>query len=535
MVQLSGITGRVGAASAIAIAIAVAGGMLAGCGGGDAAGLAVTSTVAVANGTLSGTARDAAGILSFKGIPFAAAPVGDLRWRAPQPAANWSSGKDATQYGPTCWQGTAFGPVDNSQASEDCLTLNVWTGAQSTQEKRPVMVWLHGGGFQFGTSGDPRWEGGNLARKGAVVVSVNYRLGVFGFLARTDLDAESAGKSSGMYGMLDQVAALQWVKANAAAFGGDPGNITVFGESAGAHAVGILLASPLTTGAFHKAIAESGAFWESPKGVMASHAAAAQIGSHLGAALGATTLAQLRTATAAQLMADPTEPAYSPSVDGYVLPADPYTRFAAGLQQKVPLLAGQNANEGLIFSAVAGIPRDSAAHFTAASSTAFGAGNLSTFLQLYPATSDAQAQQSQVSLAGDLVITSQTWKMANLQMTTGKSPVYSYYFSQTSPYNPVPIHVSEVPYVFQNLVANGHGAVNASDLALADAMSSYWVNFAKTSNPNGGNLPNWPAYTGAGGLVMGLGTAIAATPETGTARFQFLNSLRNNGSLGIHY
>ena len=533
MAQLSENTWRVGASSALIIA--VASGMLAGCGGSDAALVPVSSTVTVENGALTGNPRDAAGILSFKGIPFAAAPVGDLRWRAPQPAANWSGAKDATQYGHTCWQGTAFGPVDNSQASEDCLSLNVWTGAQSTQEKRPVMVWLHGGGFQFGTSGDPRWEGGNLAKKGAVVVSVNYRLGVFGFLARADLDAESAGKSSGMYGMLDQVAALQWVKRNAAAFGGDPNNITVFGESAGAHAVGILLASPLTTGAFHKAIAESGAFWESPKGVMASHAVAAQIGSHLGVQLGATTLAQLRSATAAQLMADPTEPAYSPSVDGYALPADPYTRFAAGLQQNVPLLAGQNANEGLIFSAFSGIPRDTAANFTAASSAAFGAGNLSAFLQFYRASSDVQAQQSQVSVTGDLVIASQTWKMANLQLTTGKSPVYSYYFSQTSPYNPVPIHVSEVPYIFQNLVANGHGAVNASDLAVADAMASYWANFAKTGNPNGGNLPNWPAYTGAGGMVMGLGATIAATPETGTARFQFLNSLRNNGSLGIHF
>ncbi|WP_231941651.1 carboxylesterase/lipase family protein [Burkholderia sp. PAMC 28687] len=486
-------------------------------------------------GVLVGNPADASGIISFKGVPYAAAPVGALRWQAPQPVAHWTGNKQATQYGPTCWQGTAFGPVDNSQANEDCLSLNVWTGAKSTTDKRPVMVWLHGGGFQFGRSGDPRWEGGNLAKKGVVVVSVNYRLGVFGFLARPDLDAESGRKSSGMYGVLDQIAALQWVKSNAAAFGGDPSNITVFGESAGAHAVGILLASPLTTGTFQKAIAESGAFWESPKGVMASHVAASQIGTHLGAALGAKTIADLRAIPAAQLMADPTEAAYSPSVDGYVLPADPYSRFAAGQQQHVPLLEGQNADEGVIFAATAGIPSDSAANFTAAATSAFGTNNINTFLQFYPASTTAQAQQSEVTLAGDLVIASQTWEMANLQRTTGQSTVYSYYFSQTSPYNPLPIHVSEVPYVFQDLVPNGHGAVNASDLAVADAMSSYWINFAKTGNPNGSGLPNWPAYTGPGGLVMGLATPIQAQPEVSTARFQFLNSFRSNGSLGFHF
>jgi para-nitrobenzyl esterase len=509
---------------------------MVGCGGGSSASnQPLAASVLVTNGTVVGNDRDAAGILSYKGIPYAAAPVGDLRWRAPQPAANWASAKNATQYGNTCWQGTAFGPVDNSKASEDCLFLNVWTGAQVTSERRPVMVWLHGGGFQFGTSGDPRWEGANLAKKGVIVVSLNYRLGAFGFLARTDLDAESDGKSSGMYGLLDQIAALQWVKTNIAAFGGDPDNVTVFGESAGAHAVGMLLASPLAKGTFNKAIAESGAFWETPKGVMKPHVAAAQIGSRLGAQLGAATLASLRSLSALQIMSDPTAPAYDPSVDGYVLPADPYSRFAAGLQNDVPLLEGQNANEGEIFAAFSGIPSDTKDNFIAAATSSFGASNINTFLQYYPAATDAQAKQSQILLSGDLIISSQTWAMANLQKRTGKAPVYSYYFRQTSPYNPLPLHVSEVPYVFQNLVPNGRGAPNADDLTVADAMSSYWTNFAKTGNPNGGSLPNWPAYTGAGGLVMGLGTPLQAQPEIGTARFQFLNNFRTNGSLGFRF
>lgn len=491
--------------------------------------------VSVESGALLGNPADAAGIVSFKGIPYAQAPVGALRWQAPQAPLPWNGTRDATQFGHSCWQGSGFGPIDNSKASEDCLFLNVWSGASTPGERRPVMVWLHGGGFQFGTSGDPRWDGTNLARKGVVAVTINYRLGVFGFLAHPELDAESAGKSSGMYGLQDQIAALQWVRKNIAAFGGDPANITVFGESAGAHAVGMLLTSPLSAGQFHKAIAESGAMWENPKGLMRSHAAALQLGTRLGAAQGANTLAQLRTLSAQQLLSDPTAPAYSPSVDGYVLPADPYSRFAAGQQHDLPLLVGLNANEGQIFSVPSGIPADSKESFITAASKAFGAHNLSTFLQLYPASSDAEARQSQITLAGDLIISSQTWAMANLQRKYGKAPVYSYYFSQTSAYNPSPIHVSEVPYVFQNLVTNGQGAANASDIALADAMASYWTNFAKNGHPNGGALPPWPAYTGAGGQVMGLASPIQPQAETGTARFQFLNSFRTPGSLGFNF
>ncbi|MDB5931316.1 MAG: hypothetical protein JWR60_3023 [Polaromonas sp.] len=531
---------------------ALAAGMLAlaGCGGGSDpvdANQPLTSTVAVANGTLVGNERDAAGILNFKGIPYAAAPVGDLRWRAPQPAPNWAGTRDASQYGRKCWaNGTPAPVVADPTVSEDCLFLNVWSGARTPGEQRPVMVWLHGGGFQFGTSGDPRWEGTNLAKKGVVVVSLNYRLGVFGHLARPDLAVESGGKSSGMYGLQDQLAALQWVKHNIASFGGDPANITLFGESAGAHAVGMLSASTLAAGTFHKAIGQSGAFWESEFGPLPSRAASEQKGMALGTALGAASLAALRAVPALQLAsvtnaaAPPFAPPFGPSLDGYVLTEEPATRFFAGRQNDVPLLVGQNVAEGTIFAVPGRALPSTANGFAAAVTRVFGASNLSSLLGFYPATTDAQAAQSSVQLLGDLIIGLQTWTWGVAQKATGKSPVYSYYFKQASPYTPLAVHVSEVPYVFQNLVPKGTAAAPvlpaAQDQALADAMSSYWTNFAKSGNPNQLGLPVWPEYSGAGGNVMGLGATVAAEPEPFTARYQFLNKFRNStGSLTIKF
>ena len=525
---------------------------VAGCGGGASgngalAALPVTSTVMLSSGAIVGNDRDPAGILNFKGIPYAAAPVGDLRWKAPQPVASWTGTRDAKQYGNKCWaNGTPAPVVADPTVSEDCLFLNVWSGAGNASERRPVMVWIHGGGFQFGTSGDPRWEGNNLAKKGVVVVSMNYRLGVFGHLARADLAAESGGKASGMYGLQDHLAALQWVKSNIAAFGGDPGNITLMGESAGAHAVGMLSASPLATGTFHKAIGESGAFWESEFGPLPSRVAAEQKGLTLGTTLGATSLASLRAVPALQLAvatnaaAAPFPTPFGPSLDGYVLTEDPAARFFAGRQNDVPLLVGQNVAEGVIFAVPGRALPATASGFTAAVTKVFGAPSVNALLGFYPATSDAQAAQSSVQLLGDLIIGLQTWTWGATQKATGKSPVYSYYFRQTSAYTPLAVHVSEVPYVFQNLVPKGTTAVPvlaaAQDLALSDTMSSYWTNFAKNGNPNQLGLPNWPEYSGAGGTVMGLGTTVTAEPETFTARYQFLNQFRNsNGSLKIGF
>lgn len=527
---------------------------LAGCGGGSdsaspppIAAVPVSSTLVLGSGTLVAGGRDAAGVLAFKGIPYAAAPVGDLRWRAPQPVASWAGNRDAKQYGTKCWANGSPAPVvADPTVSEDCLYLNVWSGAQKSDERRPVMVWLHGGGFQFGTSGDPRWEGDKLAQKGVVVVSLNYRLGVFGFMARADLAAESGGKSSGMYGLQDQLAALQWVKNNVSSFGGDPGNITLMGESAGAHAVGILSASALAAGGFHKAIGQSGAFWESEFGPLPSRAMAEQKGLALGATLGAGDPAALRAVPALKLAvstnaaAAPFPTPFGPNLDGYVLTQDPAVRFFAGRQNDVPLLIGQNAAEGNIFAVPGRALSGTAAGLTAKVSAVLGTASLPAFSALYPSMTDAQAAPSSVQLLGDLIIGLQTWTWGVAQKTTGKAPVYSYFFKQVSQYTPLAVHVSEVPYVFQNLVPKGTAAApvlaGASDIALSDAMASYWTNFAKTGNPNSAGLPIWPEYSGAGGQVLGLGASVAAEPESGTARFRFLSGFRNaDGSLAIRF
>ncbi len=525
------------------------------------AGTSLTSTLVLTGGTIIGNDRDSSGVLNFKGIPYAAAPVGDLRWKAPQSAPNWTLARDAKQYGKTCWASglPAAGLVSaNATANEDCLFLNIWSSANEASERRPVMVWLHGGGFQFGASGDPRWEGNNLAKKGVVVVSLNYRLGVFGYLARNDLDAESAA-SSGMYGMQDQLAALKWVKSNIASFGGDPENITLFGESAGAHAVGMLSTSPLAKGLFNKVIGQSGAFWESRFGRTPSHSVVTAKGDSFGAMLGATNLAALRALPAASLLelANRQSP-FGPSVDGYVLTEEPAVRFAAGRQIDVPLLVGQNQVEGDPFFRPGfglALPHTATA-FSSAFTTALGTATKVTdalaATGLYASDTDANALLSSQQLLGDLTIGFQTWAWGVSQKATGKSPVYSYYFNQSgSPltaYTPSAIHVSEVPYVFQNLVpkvafAGPMAGVTvlpaAQDMALADVMSSYWTNFAKTSNPNGAGLPEWAEYSGAGGTVMNLGITVAAAPEAGTprlARYQFLNEFRSTtGSLTIRF
>ena len=514
-----------------------------GGGGGNAASslsaLPLDQHVSIASGRLVGNPADASGIVSFKGIPYAAPPVGSLRWKEPQPVPAWSEVRDATSFGAKCWAAAAFGgPINTSNVSEDCLFLNVWSGAKTRGARLPVMVFIHGGGFQFGTASDNSLDGTALARKGVVLVTLNYRLGVFGHLSRPDLDAESGGHKSGMYGIQDQMAALQWVKDNISAFGGDPGNVTVFGESAGAHAVGMLMASPLAAGLFQKAIGESGAFWESEHGEMKPYADAQAMGLALGARLSANTLDKLRAVPALQLQTatnwtfatDPGLTNYSPIVDGYVLPENPYVRFLNGRQNDVPLLAGWNTDEGLAFFNRA-LPHQTAQAFIAAATQEFGAANLADFLRVYPASSDAQASQSAQSLIGDQVIKLQTWDWVTAQQRTGRSPVYVYNFGQTSAYNPVATHVTDVPYVFGNLPPKAGVSASPQDLAVSDAMQSYWTNFARSANPNGNGLAPWPRYAGAGSQALHIGNVVQAGPEEGTQRFQFLERFRVNGLL----
>jgi para-nitrobenzyl esterase len=496
----------------------------------------VDQTVTVAQGALSGVARDTGGVLAFKGIPFAPPPIGPLRWRAPQPAETWSGVRDATQFGARCWQSVAGRPLSaGPPQSEDCLTLNVWTPAHNRDERRPVMVWIHGGGFELGASSQPVNDGARLAAKGVVVVSFNYRLGVFGFFAHRDLDREGP---SGDYGLQDQIAAFKWVRANIDRFGGDPDNVTMFGESAGAHAVGLLMASPLMNGLAHKAIGESGAFWDSEHGSLATFDEARARGAALLDQLGAADIAALRAMPADALNAqtawkpafDPGTTAFSPSVDGYVVPAMPAARFAKGQQLAIPLLAGWNTREGAIFR-VRGVPAHTAEAFKAAAG-AFAPADRDRFLALYSVDSDAAAPSMSEELIGDLVISQQTWEWLDLHARHSQAPVYGYKFTYTSAFSPAAIHTAEMPFVFGTLVPAGRGPhepAGAADHAFAEVLMSYWTNFAATGNPNGTGLPHWPEFRG--GMILDLGTPIRAMANPQLDRFQFVSRLRRDGEL----
>jgi para-nitrobenzyl esterase len=492
-------------------------------------------------GHVRGHQRDVNGVLAFKGIPYAAPPVGPQRWRAPQPPAPWNGVRDALAFGAGCLSALENDPRPGPRA-EDCLYLNVWTAAQQADEQRPVMVWIHGGGFQFGSSTNPATDGGPLAAKGVVVVSFNYRLGILGFLAHPDLDAEA---QSGNYGLQDQLAALRWVKANIANFGGDPDNVTVFGESAGAMAVGILMASPLAHGLFHKAIGESGAFWDGRHGPLQGFEEARTRGLGFARQQGNASIAALRAMPAEQLNAaapwsfqsSPVVAAFSPSIDRHVIPDVPARRFLRGEQMHIPLLAGWNAAEEFPFAAQS-LPCQAAQAFRAAAAAMFGQERLADFLKAYPADTDAQAKASAAALTGDTVVGEQCWQWLRLHRESTRAPVYGYLFNYTSPYTPIASHVTEIPFVFGTLTPQqviGCATPPAqADRALARTMMSYWVNFATRGDPNGSGLPSWPAYDEKD-VVQILGTTIEGRPNPQAARFRFLGSFRQNGILPMRW
>ncbi len=491
-------------------------------------------------GTVRGIPRDEHGVLAFKGIPYATPPTGSLRWRAPQPLPTWAGVRDATQFGASCWSAWVENPTPILPQSEDCLYLNIWTAASRSYERRPVMVWIHGGGFEFGSSAEPSYDGSQLAQKGVIIVSFNYRVGVFGFLAHPELDEEAP---SGNYGLQDQIAALRWVKANIAKFGGDPHNVTVFGESAGAHAVGILVASPLTRGLIHKAVGESGAFWDSEHGPMSTFDEARARGTAFAQHLGAASISDLRALPAEQVNAaatwnftlDPVAKAFSPSVDRYVVPEVPATRYLQGEQLNIPLLAGWNAAEFWPFRLNA-LPHQTAQEFRQAAEQMFGKDRLPEFLKLYPADNDAQATESAYELIGDLKISEQTWEWLELQQRSSSAPVYGYHFTYTSPYVPIASHLVEVPFVFGTLtpqtLVGSTTPPDETDRDLSETIMSYWVNFAKRGDPNGPCLPYWPPYDSRG-LVQELGKTVEPKTNLQAARFRFLASYRSNGVLPI--
>jgi para-nitrobenzyl esterase len=485
--------------------------------------LASDYSVRTANGLLSGAPGTNPEIRVFKGIPYAAPPVGDLRWKAPQPAASWEGVREATKYSPVCFQepypeGSIFRRPAQPM-SEDCLYLNVWTAGQPSKERRPVMFWIHGGGLTRGFGSAPAYDGESLVKKGVVVVTINYRLGVFGFLAHPELTRESGHNSSGNYGLLDQIAALEWVRKNIAAFGGDPQRVTIFGESAGSWSVNYLMATPLAKGLFQRAIGESaGAF-----GMMAKLEQVERSGSKFAAAMGVDSVRALRAKSAEDVLKAASQTAFPRSVDGWLFPEDVTTIFANGRQNDVPLIAGSNADEGTALSPWPA--NNTAADFKAQSRRIFGE-RTEQFLKFYPAGSDVEARASHYASYRDFSFGWQMRTWVRMASKTGKASAYLYYFTRVTP-GPASgtlgaYHASEIPYVFHNLNLVTRPYEDA-DRKLSDLMSSYWVNFATTGDPNGEGLPKWPVYRQKSDIALELGNEITLRPELHKAELDFLD------------
>jgi para-nitrobenzyl esterase len=397
-----------------------------------------------------------------------------------------------------------------SVVSEDCLYLNIWTPASSAHEHLPVIVWIYGGGYINGSSSMPLYWGDKLAHKGVIVVTIAYRLGPLGFLAYPELTQESPHHSSGNYGLMDQIAALEWVQRNIAAFGGDSKNVTIAGQSSGSMSVSMLMASPLAKGLFQRAIGESGGLFEplqlAPKYLLAN---AEQDGEKYAASLGATSLQQLRELPAARLTGNAGGIVHS-VIEPYVLPLSPYEAFASGQQNDVPLLIGSNAEEA---RAIVDVLHVTAATFN--SDLERSAGQLPpTLVAAYPYTTDAQAKQARLDLERDLRFGWDMWAWARLQASTGKSGVYYYSFRQQPPFPADslyagwgPSHFAELWYVFDHLNQEPW-PWTAADQKVAEDMSTYWVNFAKSGDPNGPGLPTWPAFTNADSKVLSISDPI---------------------------
>jgi para-nitrobenzyl esterase len=471
---------------------------------------------------------------AFLGIPYAAPPVGDLRWKPPVPAAKWTGVLKATDFGSHCMQGKVFGDMNfrDAGSSEDCLTLNVWVPAKPSAAKLPVMVWIYGGGFVAGTTSEARQDGTHLAQQGVIVVSMNYRLGVFGFFVHPELAKESGHNAAGNYGLLDQTAALRWVHDNIAAFGGDPGNVTIFGESAGSFSVSAQMASPLAKGLFQKAIGESGgAFFSGGLSFEPRSAREEKDVKAVSTKLGVSTLAELR-AIPAQKLLDAFAPPQSrgfdfgPDVDGYFLPEPVPAIFAAGKQNDVALLAGWNHDEGSF--EIAFNPQKPTAESVKANAQKDFGDKAEQFLKLYPTDTPEQVLRSAQDFAGDKFIAFSTWEWMEAQSKSGKQPIYRFRFDLGPPSAPNgpqmgAYHSSEIEYVFGQLDSKAGVVWTPETRALSDSMQKYWANFARSGDPNGPGLPKWPVYSAADGwTVMFLDSTPAAHADELRDRYLFL-------------
>lgn len=486
------------------------------------------ATVQFADGKAVGASADA--VTVFLGLPYAAPPVGDLRWRAPQPAHPWPGVRHATAFAPACAQTAAW---ITERKSEDCLYLNIWAPSRRESGGLPVIVWIHGGGFYGGSGAQPLYDGTRLARRGVIVVTFNYRLGVFGFFAHPELSArEHVGGNQGLF---DQVAALRWVRRNIAAVGGDPHRVTIMGESAGAESVAILTSSPLAAGLFQRAIAQSGNDGlplTRSEATDYDPAAAEAAGASLGTRLGRPTLAGLRQVSAADLLRQPWSP--RSTIDGQLIRQDMTTAYRLGRASRVPLLLGWNSNEGVdLAPEILGTDALTAANYPALAEKLLRHPPTPEIRATYPAGNDAQAKASLEQLTTDWWGW-RMWSWAGLHRTFGRQPTYLYYFVHwpADPASPCDYgcragHGAEIPYAFDQLDGDKR-AWRASDRVLSDAMATYWTNFAKYGDPNGATVPRWPRFDGSSGSVQRLGDASEIQARGMLPRFAVFSSSPGN-------
>jgi para-nitrobenzyl esterase len=518
---------------------------------------AAPDRVKTANGTVEGTGAQPSGVREFKGVPYAQPPIGPLRFSSPQPMKNWAGVKQTAKFGPRCMQLALFGDMGfrSNGMSEDCLYLNIWTPAKSGTAKLPVLVYFFGGGFQAGDGSEPRYDGESMATKGVVSVTVNYRLGIFGFLAHPELTKESPHQASGDEALLDQSAAIRWVHDNIAAFGGDPAKITIGGESAGSIAVSAQMASPLSRDLIAGAIGESGSIMGALPAIALKQGE--EQGVKFASGIGANTIADLRAMSADKLLEATGKPGagrFSPVVDGYFFPESPVAIFAAGKQAHVPLLAGWNSEEQGARSVLA--REEATPENLQKAIERLYAEHGAEVAKAYSAASNDEALQAATDLASDRFIAFSTWKWVDMSASTGGKPVYRYYYARPRPAmnaamgnvtaglaggvvrnngaapptpRPTPkgaVHSAEIEYALGNLPGNKVYAWTADDFKVSSLMEQYFANFVKAGNPNGAGLPEWPKAEGGGtSQFMRIDVEPRAETEKHRGRYTLLDKL----------
>lgn len=515
--------------------------------------------VKIENGIIEGNYSTVDGIQTYFGVPFAKPPVGELRWKAPQPLDNWSGVRETKAFGPRPMQKMLFGDMKSRSngVSEDCLYLNVWTPAKRNTEGLPVLVYFYGGGNVAGDASEPRYDGRSMAKKGMVVVTANYRLNIFGFLAHPDLSDEAPYKASGNYGLLDQHAALMWVKKNIAAFGGDPNKVTIAGESAGSFAVSLHMSSPMSKNLITGAIGESGAAIRSTSLTTVSLAKAEKEGLDFAKKIGYPSIAELRKLSARDIYE-----LYNASgrfgfpmvIDGHFLPKSLPEIFKAGEQAQVPLLVGWNSAEIPGTAFMKGQPYTEE-NYIKLVKEAFPK-HYEEVLKLYPHGSEKEIERSATDLASDGFVVYSTWKWFDLHRQNSNQPVYRYLFSRIRPNlvdedkisglaggtaekdsempeMPDPIgavHASEIEYCMGNLHLVDDYAWTLDDYKTSETMNAYFANFIKTGNPNGENLPEWPVTrpNDPAPEVMNLNVHSQVEKARNDARFELLDKIYGN-------